>query len=132
MMLIGSEFKRIRVRNIVNFPARVEKTHPMLIGNGVFHITGKITLTGGVSDRGRSRAGRVRFITENQRNPGNNASFIIHTRIFANRIPEWNVDFTISLDGVNGRSLFFQGETRSGRNFFPVPCVFNGIIDQVG
>ena len=131
-MLIGSEFKRIRVRNIVNFPPKIEKTQPMMIGNGVFHITGKITLTGAVSDHGRAVTGRVRFITENQRTPASNASFIIHTRIFANRIPEWNVDFTISLDGVNGRSLFFQGETRSGRNFFPVPCVFNGHIDQVG
>ena len=130
MMLIGSEFKRIRVRNIVNFPARVEKTHPMFIGNGVFHITGKITLTGQLS-----RPGRARFITENQRSVSNvheNASFLIHS-INRNRVNEWNVDFTISLDSVNGRSLFFQGEIRVGaRNFSPVPCVFNGIIDQVG
>ena len=130
MMLIGSEFKRIRVRNIVNFPARVEKTHPMFIGNGVFHITGKITLTGQLS-----RPGRARFITENQRSISNvhqNASFLIHS-INRNRVNEWNVDFTISLDSVNGRSLFFQGEIRVGaRNVSPVPCVFNGIIDQVG
>ena len=129
MMLIGNEFKRIRVRNIVNFPARVEKTHPMFIGNGVFHITGKITLTGQLS-----KAGRARFITENQRSISNvqdNASFIIHN-LNRFRVNEWNVDFTISLGGVNGRSLFFQGEVRVGRNVSPVPCVFNGIIDQVG
>ena len=129
MMLIGNEFKRIRVRNIVNFPARVEKTHPMFIGNGVFHITGKITLTGRLS-----RAGRARFITENQRSLSavhQNASFVIHS-INPNRVNEWNVDFTISLDSMNGRSLFFQGEIRLGRNVSPVPCVFNGIIDQVG
>ena len=130
MMLIGSEFKRIRVRNIVNFPARVEKTHPMFIGYGIFHITGKITLTGQLS-----RPGRARFITENQRNQSDvhqNASFLIHS-INRNRVNEWNVDFTISLGGVNGRSLFFQGEIRVGaRNFSPLPCVFNGIIDQVG
>ena len=127
MMLIGNEFKRIRVRNIVNFPARVEKTHPMFIGNGVFHITGKILLTGRPS-----RAGRARFITENESYFHQNASFVIHS-INRNRVNEWNVDFTISLGGVNGRSLFFQGEIRVGaRNFSPVPCVFNGIIDQVG
>ena len=130
MMLIGNEFKRIRVRNIVNFPARVEKTHPMFIGNGVFHITGKITLTGHLS-----RPGRARVIAENQRNKSNvhqNASFLIHS-INRNRVNEWNVDFTISLDSVNGRSLFFQGEIRVGaRNVSPVPCVFNGYIDQVG
>ena len=129
-MLIGSEFKRIRVRNIVNFPARVEKTHPMFIGNGIFHITGKITLTGQLS-----RAGRARFITENQRSISNvhqNASFLIHS-INRNRVNEWNVDFTISLDSMNGRSLFFQGEMRVGvRKVSPVPCVFNGIIDQIG
>lgn len=129
-MLIGSEFKRVRVRNIVNFPARVEKTHPMFIGNGVFHITGKITLTGQLPV---GSPARVRFITEKQteNQVPINASFLVNT-LRNGRIRELNVDFTISLDGVNGRSLFFQGEIRERRRTFTVPCRFDGHIDQVG
>ena len=129
MMLIGSEFKRIRVRNIVNFPAKLQKfpQMAMFIGNGVFHITGKITLTDI-----NQKFSRVRFITEKQTESQvpRNASFLLNPR--RGRLPEWDVDFTISLDSVNGRSLFFQGEAGVGRLRTAAPCVFNGIIDQVG
>ena len=129
-MLIGSEFKRIRVRNIVNFPPKVQKIQPMMIGNGVFHITGKITLTGQLPV---GSPARVRFITENQTEGQvpRNASFLVNT-LRNGRIRELNVDFTISLDATNGRSLFFQGELRERIITSTVPCRFDGHIDQVG
>lgn len=130
MMLIGSEFKRIRVSNIIGAIPLEEKRSPMIIGNGVFQITGKITLTGQLPV---GSAARVRFITEKQteNQVPINASFLVNT-LRNGRIRELNVDFTISLDAANGRSLFFQGEIRERRRTSPVPCRFDGHIDQIG
>ena len=131
MLNAGIEFKRIRVRNIVGAIPLIEKRSPILIGNGIFHITGKITLTGQLPV---GTPARVRFINEKQTEGQvpRNASFLVNT-LRNGRIRELNVDFTISLDAANGRSLFFQGELRErGRRTLRVPCRFDGHIDQIG
>ena len=120
MMLIGSEFKRKRVKNIVNFPSNQQPTtNPMFTGDGVFHITGSVRLVG---PQPNGRSNTIRFRTEG-------SSYFYALAIGPTT---WNVDFTWHLGGGNDRSIFFQGASVVGRTFVPISCVFNGYIDQVG